>query len=134
MKRDPLKQFVALRESLLKRKAALDAELAQINAALGEASPAAVAAPGRPGRKPGRKPGPKPGPKPGRKRAQNAMSLKEAVLAATKSKPLTKADILSAVDKQGYVFTAKDPTNSLNTLLYGDKAFKNHGDGKFGPA
>ncbi len=112
MKRDPLKQFTALRDSLSKRKAVLEAELASINAALGVAYAAAGG---------------------GRARAQNTMSLKEAVLTATKSKPLTKPEILEAVGKLGYRFTAKDPVNSLNTLLYTDQAIKNHG-GKFGPA
>ena len=124
MKRDPLKQFVALRESLSKRKAVLEAELSKINAALGAATkvtavavaPAAAAVRGVKLR-----------------RAQNTMSLKAAVLAATKSKPLAKPEILDAVAKLGYKFAAKDPMNSLNTLLYTDKQIKNHG-GKFGPA
>jgi hypothetical protein len=117
MKRDPLKQFTSLRESLSKRKAVLEAELARINAALGVASAAAASSTGG-----------------GRSvRAQNSMSLKQAVLAATKSKPLSKPEILDAVAKLGYQFSAKDPMNSLNTLLYTDKQIKNHG-GKFGPA
>ena len=61
------------------------------------------------------------------------MSLKEAVLTVTKAKPLSKPDILAAVAKLGYQFTAKSPMNSLNTLLYTDKQIKNS-DGKFGPA
>ena len=117
MKRDSLKAYVSLRENLLKRKASLETELTQIKAALADAPGAGKAyvkaAP--------------------RKRAKNEMSLKEAVLAATKSKPQTKREILDAITKNGYTFTAKNPLNSLNTLLYSDKAFKNHG-GKFGPA
>jgi hypothetical protein len=122
MKRDPLKQYVSLRDSLLKRKAALEAELAQINAALGEPAPAkASAAKAAPARS--------------RKRAQNSVSLKSAVCEVLKSKPLTRPDILKAVEKTGYVFTAKDPLNSLNTLLYSNKkVFKNLGDGTFGLA
>jgi hypothetical protein len=54
-------------------------------------------------------------------------------MGVTKAKPLSKPEILTAVSKSGYVFTAVNPMNSLNTLLYSDKAFKNHG-GKFGPA
>ncbi len=115
MKRDPLKQFTALRDSLSKRKAVLEAELARINAALGAASADLTTGGGR------------------SVRAQNSLSLKEAVLAATKSKPLTKPEILDAVAKLGYKFSAKDPMNSLNTLLYTDKQIKNNG-GKFGPA
>ena len=52
---------------------------------------------------------------------------------ATKAKPLSKPDILVAVEKAGYVFSAKSPMSSLNTLVYSDKSFKNV-DGKFGPA
>lgn len=124
MKRDPLKEFVSLRTSLIKRKEILETELAQINQALAvepvviirpkTAAPAS-AAPAK------------------RKRAKNEMSLKEAVLAATKAKPLSKPEILAAVEKAGYVFSAKSPMSSLNTLVYSDKSFKNV-DGKFGPA
>lgn len=121
MKRDPLKQYVSLRDSLLKRKAALEAELARINSALGESSPA--------------KAGAKAVAASTRRRAQNSVSLKAAVSDALKSKPLSRPDILKAVEKAGYAFTAKDPLNSLNTLLYTNKkVFKNLGDGTFGLA
>jgi len=133
MKRDPLKQYIVLRESLLKRQEELQRELNGINAALGAATavvakPAAASASasapaaGRPR-----------GPRRGGKRAQNTMSLKEAVMTVTKSKALSKPEILSAVAKIGYQFSAKSPMNSLNTLLYTDKQIKNLG-GKFGPA
>ena len=128
MKRDPLKEFVSLRTSLIKRKEILESELAQINQALAiepvviirpkAAAPAAAPAASSPAK---------------RKRAKNEMSLKEAVLAATKAKPLSKPEILVAVEKAGYVFSAKSPMSSLNTLVYSDKSFKNV-DGKFGPA
>jgi hypothetical protein len=49
------------------------------------------------------------------------------------AKILSKPEILETIAKTGYKFTAKNPMNSLNTLLYSDKAFKNTG-GKFGPA
>lgn len=132
MKRDPLKQFVVLRESLLSRQAELQAELKGINEALGVAGvavAAVAAAPAVTGKRRGRAPGTRGG---GR-RAKNSISLKEAVLTVTKAKPLAKPEILSAVAKLGYKFAAKDPMNSLNTLLYTDKQIKNHG-GKFGPA
>ncbi|HTH48396.1 MAG TPA: hypothetical protein VMB21_12865 [Candidatus Limnocylindria bacterium] len=125
MKNDPLKAFVSLRESLLKRKATLEAELAQIDKVLSISPKAATAAApkaaasvtgtGRP------------------KRAKNELSLKEAVLSVVKGKSMSKPDILDAIAKIGYKFTAKSPMNSLNTLLYSDKAFKNT-DGKFGAA
>lgn len=136
MKRDPLKAFVSLRDGLLKRKAALESELSQISRALSLEPKAPVVAPvaakaakaakvakvAKVAKASGRG-----------KRAKNSMSLKEAVLAATKSKALPKLEILKAIAANGYAFTAKSPMNSLNTLLYSDKAFKNHG-GKFGPA
>ncbi len=134
MKRDPLKQFVVLRESLLKRQAQLQDELTSINAALGVANAAVAAAPVASASAPVAKALGRPrGPRRGGKRAQNSMSLKEAVLTVTKAKALSKPDILTAVAKLGYQFTAKSPMNSLNTLLYTDKQIKNT-DGKFGPA
>lgn len=155
---DKLKQFVSLREQLLQDRAELEARLAEINKALGAVSGpvvAAVAAPvaklvpvmpvvpvvkGKPGRKKAVVAAPAPAPasvKPvkarrGGKRAKNQMSLRDAVLAVTKSRPLTRQEVLAGVQKLGYVFAAKDPLNSLSTLLYTDKGIKNNG-GKFGP-
>ncbi len=151
MKNDKLKQYISLREQLLRDKAEYEARLAEINKALGAVTvsaasvdPVAAVAPVAPvvrrGRKPGRKPAapveapvaakaPRGG---SRKRAQNSVSLREAVLAATKAKPLTRQEILAAVQASGYKFAAKDPLNSLSTLLYTDKGIKNYG-GKFGP-
>ena len=126
MKRDPLKEFVSLRTSLIKRKEILESELAQINQALA-IDPVVIIRPKAVAAAPASSAPVK------RKRAKNEMSLKEAVLAATKSKPLSKPEILAAVEKAGYVFSAKSPMSSLNTLVYSDKSFKNV-DGKFGPA
>ncbi|MCW5558248.1 MAG: hypothetical protein KIT22_10510 [Verrucomicrobiae bacterium] len=132
--KDPLKQFTHLRESLLKRQAEVQAELIQIAAALGTPAPASTPAPvaapevsaepQAPAKTPGRRgPG---------KRASNELSLAEAVLTVTKDKPLPKQQILDAVIKLGYQFSAKDPLNSLNTTLYTNKKIKNFG-GSFGP-
>jgi hypothetical protein len=137
MKNDLLKQYVSLRDSLTKEKTALEARLAEINLALGTVSTAAVAskaastdkavapkAPGRVGRPPGKS----------GKRAQNSKSLRDTVVEALAQKPLNRQEILDAVLKSGYVFSAKDPLNSLSTLLYTDKkTFKNK-DGKFSAA
>lgn len=142
MKNDKLKQFVSLRAQLMKDKAELESRLAEINKALG-----AVSAVSAPAAKPtgavrrGRPPGSsavvaadsKAVVRRGGARPKNAMSLKEAVLTVTKSKPLSRPDILKAVLALGYKFKTKDPLNSLGTLLYSDKAFKNNG-GIFGPA
>lgn len=153
MKNDKLKQYISLREQLLRDKAEYEARLAEINKALGAvavtspvvANPAPVVSVApivRRGRKPGRKPAAASIEAPvlakaarggSRKRAQNTVSLREAVLTATKSKPLTRQEILTAVQAAGYKFAAKDPLNSLSTLLYTDKGIKNYG-GKFGPA
>ena len=65
-----------------------------------------------------------------RTRVQNKMSLREAVRQATARKPLTKAEILEAIDKLGYKFNTSKPANSLNSVLYGDKEFQNVG-GRF---
>jgi len=113
MKVDSVQEFVALRENLLKRKAELEAELAAISEALGV--PAARPSSGAP-------------------RAQNSISLKQAVLNVIKDQPMAKQEILEGVLAQGYQFSAKNPMGSLNTLLYSDKTFKNHGEGRFGPA
>lgn len=118
MKLTDVNKYVALREALAKEKTALEARLAAINAALEGKPPAAPS-----------KPGPKPGPR-SRKRAKNEMSMKEAVVKALAAKPLSRTELLQAVLKLGYKFTAKDPLNSLSTLLYSDKSIKNT-DGKF---
>ena len=123
MKTANVNQYLALRESLVKEQAALEARLADINRALeGKAAPApaTVAA----------KPGPKPGSRRRGKRAKNEFSMKEATVKALASKPLTRPELLQAVLKLGYTFTAKKPLLSLSTLLYTDKSFKNN-DGKF---
>jgi hypothetical protein len=53
------------------------------------------------------------------------------VAQVTKDKALTKKEILKAIDKIGYKFTARDPMNSLNVALYTPGNFKNNGDGTF---
>jgi hypothetical protein len=142
MKIDKLKQYVSLREQLLRDKAELESRLAEINKALGAVSSSTPAAPASaPAVKRGRKPAAAAAAAPvakaakagAGKRAKNTVSLREAVLAATKAKPLARQEILTAVQAAGYKFAAKDPLNSLSTLLYTDKGIKNYG-GKFGPA
>ena len=113
MKVDKLRQFVALRESLLREKSELEARLVQINKALGEQSPTSTG-PVLP------------------RRVDNKMSLKEAVQKVTSVRPLTKPEILKAIEKIGYRFAAKDPMNSLNVVLYTKGNFKNQ-SGKFSP-
>lgn len=115
-----IEKFVTLRAELLKEKAALEARLARITAALGDSpvqTRAKAAIPARRG---------------GRARVRNKMSLKEAVLQVTRAKPLARQEIITAVKKIGYKFRTKDPLNSLNMVVYSSKAFKNLG-GKFAP-
>ena len=61
------------------------------------------------------------------------MSLHEAVAKVVAAKPLTKPEILVAVDGVGYKFAASKPVMSLNTLLYTPGKFKKHPGGKWGP-
>jgi hypothetical protein len=121
MKNDKFKQYVTLRESLLKENAALEARLTQINKALGSENSAAKA--GQKAAPAARAP----------QRIDNPMSLKEAVRKVTSVRPLTKKEILEGIKKIGYRFAAKDPMNSLNVILYSKGQFKNE-DGKFSPA
>ena len=119
MKLDPIKQFIALRESLQNQKATLETRLKQINQALNaEASAPRLSAAGK-----------------GRtgKRVKNKLTLRAAIAEATKARPLTKAEILTAVKKLGYQFASKNPVSSLNAILYRDRQFKNTG-GKFSPS
>lgn len=124
MKTDKLKQYISLHQNLLRERAVLETRLTQINKALGQQHAAGN--------------GKAAGKAPRRavttaKRAKNPLSLKAAVIKATSAKALTKPEILSAIKKLGYRFTAKDPTNSLNVVLYTKGQFKNQ-SGKFSPA
>lgn len=111
MKNDPLKQFVALRAALTQERARVAKRLAEIDHALESTEPKAQTR--------------------GTPRAENSMSLRAAVAQVTRDKALTKPEILAAVEKLGYKFTAKDPLNSLNVTLYTPGNFKNMGDGTF---
>ena len=147
--KDTLKQYVALRSGLVAEKSALEARLREVNKALGESSPAAVVAVAAssaavaPAKRRGRPPGAakaagaaaaKPAaaaaaPKAagagrgrGRGRSGNGSSLKEAAVKALEGgKSLSRQELLKAVVDSGYKFTAKDPLNSLSTLVYSSK-------------
>jgi len=120
MKHDVLRQFASLKKSLEQEKAQLIARLRKIEEALNDSAPT------------------EPSPtrtkasKKGRKKAKNPMPLKNAVIKVLGKNSMGKPEILSAVQKNGYKFTGKDPMNSLSVLLYSNKSvFKNVG-GKFG--
>ncbi len=120
MKPDRLKKFVALRQALLKERADLQQRLEQLDRAL--AQDGAIGSAPSLAR-----------PRTQIRRVKNPMSLKTAVIKVTTNKAMGKQEILSAIKKLGYHFAAKDPINSLNTVLYTGKAFKNQA-GKFSPA
>jgi hypothetical protein len=132
MRSTTIKKFMAMREALVKEKAALETRLAEINEALGVASEIAEATAPAPAKKRGRPAakkkaaGKKRGP-----RAKSSVSLKAAVLKVLGKKGLSRKDIVVAVQKSGYTFSTKNPLNSVSAMLYSDKkTFKNKG-GKF---
>jgi hypothetical protein len=122
MRQNRIKQYLALRESLLEDKASLEARLAQINKVLGGSSggaaPKAAGATRRVRRV---------------RRTRNPISLKAAIIRVTSAKPLKKPAILAAVYKLGYRFATKKPMATLNSVLYARRQFKNL-DGRFSPA
>lgn len=123
MKNANVRQYIALQESLRKEKVLLEARLTLVNRALSGTGSSELAPKSLPPKKKTRKP----------LARRNKMSLKAAVVEATKAKALTKSEILAAVDKLGYRFSAPNPINSLNTILYTDRQFKNV-KGRFSPA
>src|SRR5688572_7998457 len=103
-----IQKFIELKKQLVTEREAIRERLAQINLALGEQSDAAATLPPRGAT-----------PKARAKPRQNPLSLRSAILQVTKSKPLTKKDILTAIQKLGYRFATKDPMNSMGVILYG---------------
>lgn len=64
---------------------------------------------------------------------RNTMTLKDAVVLITRSKPMTKEEILTELAEIGYEFATPKPMNSLNTTLYAKGVFKRE-NGKFSPS
>lgn len=131
MRSSTIKKFMAMREALVNEKAALEARLAEINEALGVASEP-EAAPAAPAKMRGRPVAKKK--VTGKKRAgraKNAKSLKSAVLEALGKKALSRQGIVAAVQKAGYVFSTKNPLNSVSAMLYSDKKTFKNDKGKF---
>lgn len=133
MKQDIATRIVQLHASLVKEKASLEQRLSVINKALGSiggsvssaasTSKATVAVAAR---KPSKRGG-------ARRRLENPMPLRKAIIQVTKAKPLTKEEILAAVQKLGYRFTGPIPMNSINVHLYTKGQFKKHSGGRFSP-
>lgn len=122
MKTSAIHQFKKYRQELTKLRSNLQSQIDEIDETLGVATN-------------GHHLGPPKSELPARRRPnqQNKLSLREAISIATKSRPLSKAEIIEAVGKLGYRFSTDDPAGSLNACLYskqGKKNFTNHG-GKF---
>ena len=125
--KDSLKQFTRLRESLLKRQTALQAELTQISAALGafgSVAPVPTTSIAHSGAKLPQNAGVG-------KRAENSMSLAEAVLTVTRRSLSRKPEILTAIGNWA-TSSRRSPLGCLNTFLLLEQGDQNY-DGKFGP-
>jgi hypothetical protein len=116
MRLDPLQQYAKLHKQLTEEKSQLESRLNQINQVLGGESPPAQIAPSasvptevapQPAKRRGRKP-----------KAANQMSMREAVLKVLSQGPLARKDLVKAVEAVGYVFTTKNPLNSIGSILY----------------
>lgn len=126
MKSDLITQYTSIRDALYREKAQIESRLRQIDEALGQppipdsaGTPPPAAAPVQP-RGRGRRP-------------KGALSLRAAVLEATKDRPLTKPEILRAVFKLGFRTTAANPMHALNNLLYGKNPRFVNLNGRFRP-
>ena len=118
--KDPVQQFLELRENLQKERAALVERVQQIDEVLASST---IEARNQLGLKPLKKP----------RKKRNEMSLKEAVIKITSQAPRTKDEILSKLDSLGYTFSSATPINSLNATLYSKGQFINN-KGYFSPA
>ena len=114
---DPLKQYVALRDSIFAEREQLVTRLREMDEALG--------AMGLRGKDSYYGPNTRTG------RVRNEVSLKEAVLQVIEGKSMTKHEILDAVLALGYQFSTDDPLNSLGVILYGKKPKFKNDHGKF---
>ncbi len=122
MKNDPIEQYKQLRQELIAERDRIRARLAEIEAALEDApapqTPAKTSAPRT--RRAAKS-----------TRSGNEFSLKDAVIQVLSAKPMKRKEILEAVKKIGYTFTAKNPLNSLGVVLYGKSPRFNNNKGVF---
>jgi hypothetical protein len=127
-RQDSLQQFVALRSALERERHSLQNRLREIERVLGSVAAGAAPSPGRRAAAPARAKSAG-----GRRRRPNAVSLREAIGAATSRTPLSVRDIVAAVQKNGYRFQSTNPVNSVGAYLYGPEGKKhfNRADGKF---
>jgi hypothetical protein len=123
MKTDILSAYANLKQKLINERAALQRRLSEINQVLGssEAPAEASTAPMRPETQARSR------------RFRSSMTLREAVTRVISEKPLTRKEIVDAIQEIGFRFASKNPMNSLGAFLYSHKKeFKNDG-GKFSP-
>jgi len=123
MKNDILKQYVSARSALLREKAQLEGRLERLNQALGQAldqaSPAVAVVPKPPTRTV--------------RRVKRGISMKTAVLEVTKGNPMTKPEIMAAIQKLGFRSASEKPMRMLDNLLYGKNPRFKKDNGKFSP-
>lgn len=128
MRNNSLQQFVRLRQELSQERGRLEERLRQINEALGEMPlPSLSHIQGAIGQSIRGKTGGRRG----RVSGAGGQSLREHVLAVLANGPMTKEDVLSAVQKNGYKFSTNNPLNSLGVILYGKTPKFNRADGRF---
>jgi hypothetical protein len=126
MRNDSLRQFVRLRQELTQERGRLVTRLRQINEALGEMPlPSLSPIQGATGQSTGARG------RMGRRGSGGGQSLKDHVLGVLQSGPMTKEEVLAAVQKAGYKFSTNNPLNSLGVILYGKNPKFNRVDGKF---
>ena len=125
-----IRRYLTLRDSLITEKSQLENRLREINQALGDRGTAPA---GRTTSTPGARPAERKPAFRGGRRKGGGISLREAVLQATSSGPLTKEQILDRVKSLGYRFSTNNPLNSLGVILYGkNPKFRNEA-GRFSP-
>jgi hypothetical protein len=124
--KDPLQQFARLRQQLIEEKSQLEARLGEINQVLGVeialSQGPQITTHEAPSRAVTRR---------GRGRAENEMSMREAVLKALSAGPLARKDLVKAVEEVGYVFHTANPLNSIGSVLYGKNTPVKSKGGKF---
>ena len=59
------------------------------------------------------------------------MSMREAVMQVLSKGPLSRKELVGAVQGVGYVFTTKNPANSLGSVLYAKNTPIKNKEGKF---
>ena len=129
MRLDPLQQYAKLHKQLTEEKGQLESRLNQINQVLGGEGPLGQISPSSPVPT---EVAPQPAKRRGRKpKAGNQMSMREAVLKALSQGPLARKELVKAVEDEGYVFTTRNPLNSIGSILYAKNTPVKSKAGKF---